>query len=269
MKTKIFLPVLILALFAPLAQAGAKEQPDPLLPDLPEQAGIYDVSGHPGLKLRVFVHHAKIDKAGRTGPTTPQLICNPSTTADPDSSAIVSPAGWKLPSGWTYNLNTASLPNTISSINLATIAANSFASWQAQIAGKVAVTKGANTSVAKAMRDNKNIIAWGRTSGSALAVSYIWYQNGQALEIDTIFNNRFTWYWSDPSTWQSGQTCAYAGVYDVQDILTHELGHTFGMDDMYTADYAHSTMYGYGGTGETKKNTLTTGDIAGLTPIYP
>ena len=41
-----------------------------------------------------------------------------------------------------------------------------------------------------------------------------------------------------------------------------------GLADEYTQEYADNTMFGYGSKGETKKNTLTTGDKTGLTAIY-
>jgi hypothetical protein len=41
-----------------------------------------------------------------------------------------------------------------------------------------------------------------------------------------------------------------------------------GLKDHYTADYADNTMYGYGSLGETKKDTLTTGDINGVLAKY-
>jgi len=268
MKSRIILVIFMLLLLAPALQISAREQEiNPAL-DLPEQAGVYNVPGRPGLKLRVFVYQAKNEKPGRPGSTTPEMICGSESALDPDSSSEVSPAGWKLPTTWSYNLNSASAPSNVGSTNLATIATNSFSAWQTQTGGTVTIERGLDASTTRAARDSQNIIAWGRTSGTALAVSYIWYLNGTALEIDTIFNKKFSWYWSDPDQWPVGQICAYSGVYDVQNILTHELGHTFGLDDEYANDYANNTMYGYGSKGETKKNTLTYGDIVGIDNIY-
>ena len=93
------------------------------------------------------------------------------------------------------------------------------------------------------------------------------------MELDTIMNNKFKWAWSDPATWASqpgyiSGTCAYQGVYDAQDILTHELGHWYGLDDEYATNYLYNTMFGYGYTGQTNADTLTTGDIAGIKSIY-
>jgi hypothetical protein len=50
--------------------------------------------------------------------------------------------------------------------------------------------------------------------------------------------------------------------------MTHELGHWFGMDDVYDAKYSANTMFGYGGKGQTFADTLTTGDIIGVQALY-
>ena len=68
---------------------------------------------------------------------------------------------------------------------------------------------------------------------------------------------------------QMATDCAYIESYDAQNILTHEIGHWFGLDDEYDAtNYQNATMYGYGSKTEVKKNTLTDGDINGLRAIY-
>jgi len=158
------------------------------------------------------------------------------------------------------------VPSTISP-NLGTIINNSFAVWENALPTGSGVTLAYDgpTSANRAVYDRQNIIAWGRTSGSALGVTYIWYQNGIAIELDTIMNEKFSWGWANQST---NPLCAYSNVYDAQNILTHELGHWFGLNDHYTADYVNNTMYGYGSKGEVKKDTLTAGDIAGINLIY-
>jgi len=232
--------------------------------DLPQEEGIYKIKGRPDLKMQVFVYRAK-----PTPSPTLALSCN---LPDSDSSEVVAGAGWKLPSAWVYRLNTGSVPSSVGSQNLPTIADNSYGVWKSAISNKVSITRGPNTSVDKARRDGQNIIAWGKAPASALAVSYILYypSTGLAAEVDTIMNQNFAWAWSNPVSWktQQGTTCAYKNVYDAQDILTHELGHTMGLDDEYTDSFANNTMYGYGSKTETKKDTLTSGDKAGVSALY-
>jgi hypothetical protein len=220
----------------------------------------YDVEGYPELKVRVDVHHANKSSNPGSGST---LVCG---LSDPDSSTVVPSTGWHLPSSVTYRLNTSSAPGGISSV-LATVAGNAFSQWSSAVSGKVQFTRGSNTSVSRAQFDGQNIIAFGRTSASALAVTYTWYNQttGLVSETDTIFNSRYSWSWVDQSV-HSG--CAFSNSYDVQDILTHETGHWMGLDDTYDTSFTDNTMFGYGSTKEVKKDTLSSGDVVGVNSIY-
>jgi hypothetical protein len=225
--------------------------------DIPEEDGIYDVPGRHDLKVRVLVH--------RTNPSpqpTSEFVCG---LDDLNSSAVVDSAGWKLPAKFTYNLNLGSVPLSVGGASLATITGNAFQVWTKAISNKVAVDRGSDTSLNRKGLDGKNIIAWGRISASALGVTYIWYNTGTgvAVEIDTILNQKYFWMWSGGSV-----ECAYTNAYDAQSILTHEIGHWYGLDDEYASNYANNTMYGYGSMWEVKDNTLTDGDIAGARSIY-
>ena len=53
--------------------------------------------------------------------------------------------------------------------------------------------------------------------------------------------------------------------YDVQNILTHELGHALGLDHSTNTE---ATMYGSAERGETKKRDLHTDDLNGYWAIY-
>jgi hypothetical protein len=57
-------------------------------------------------------------------------------------------------------------------------------------------------------------------------------------------------------------------LMDLQNILTHELGHCGGMGDLYLTHAIQETMYGYSDEGETSKCDLYKGDIAGITSLY-
>jgi hypothetical protein len=243
---------------------------------LPETEGIYEVPGKPHLKLKVFVHYEKNKdmeknaKKGKPSPQPPQESCYLSSETDIDSASVVSPAGWRLPSTWSYQINLDSIPSTINKSDGENLIAKAYGAWENVVGDRVLFSRGANTNKNSARFDGQNIVSWGRTSGTALAVTYTWYNPSTnfAVEIDTIMNSKFKWHWSNPENWPAGEICAYQGVYDAQSILTHELGHTIGLDDEYAVEYLNNTMYGYGSIGETKKDTLTSGDIAGANMIY-
>src|SRR4030042_3717522 len=58
------------------------------------------------------------------------------------------------------------------------------------------------------------------------------------------------------------------GKMDFDNIATHELGHSAGMDDLYSTSCSDQTMFGYATYGETKKRTLERGDIQGINLLY-
>lgn len=246
---------LLLGVASPALAAKPTSLPSsvPTLPDLPEVSGIYSDPAHPNLLVRVFVHPQKPNR-------NPAPVCT-----DDNSSAITDPVGWILPSGdWTYYVNSSSAPSSIRS-NVNTIVSTSFASWNQALIGsssKPTLIASGATSINRSRYDGQNVIAWGRTSRSALAVTYTWYypSTGLAAEEDTIVNSRVSWSWSP--------TCG-ANSYDAQNVLTHEFGHWYGLNDEYTTPFIENTMYGYASKGEVKKDSLTTGDTQGLQALYP
>lgn len=58
------------------------------------------------------------------------------------------------------------------------------------------------------------------------------------------------------------------GKMDFENIATHELGHSVGLDDLYEGKCSEQTMYGYANYGETKKRSLEDGDINGIQELY-
>jgi len=121
-----------------------------------------------------------------------------------------------------------------------------------------------DTTAAYGVRDSKNSIVFGNYSNNAvIAVTSVWYstKTKQIQEFDMLFNNYYNW--GDASINPSD-----ASVMDLQDIATHELGHSIGLDDIYTSTCSAVTMYGYGTGGETQKRTLEPSDITGLRKIY-
>ncbi len=247
--------LLLVGMLALPVAAGAKDKQPP--PPVPEVEGDYTDPENPNGRVRVFIHNPKDARTRQDGPAC----------TDPDGATVVNRTGWKLPSGsWPYQLNTASVPTSVGGANLFTIASNGFAQWQGAQT-KVTFARGTDTTKTKSSYDGQNIVAWGRTSGTALAVTYVRYftSTKQVVDVDTIMNLKFPWSW----TGYGANVCGNPNSYDAQAVLTHEQGHWLGLDDMYATPYVNHTMYGYGTKGDLKADTLTTGDKAGAVAIYP
>ena len=114
-------------------------------------------------------------------------------------------------------------------------------------------------------RDGRNEIVFGDYPQSGvIGVTIIWgYFIGkpssrEIVEFDILFDTDFTW----------GDATLGSNVMDLQNIAVHELGHGFGLGDLYTSACIDETMYGYSDYGETKKRDLAAGDIVGIQELY-
>lgn len=130
--------------------------------------------------------------------------------------------------------------------------------WDVETNYEVFSYNGTTTNLAGTY-DGYNVVSWGNYSqANVIAVTFIWYTRGtRILETDTLMNVYFAWS-------LSGET----GKMDVQNIMTHELGHWCGLNDLYSGKDYWLTMYGYANYGETYKQTLGLGDILGLQKVY-
>ena len=129
--------------------------------------------------------------------------------------------------------------------------------------------EGAATRIKVAKNDGVHVVAWGSVSSrNAIAVTYTWYipSTGEVVDQDVIMNANLPG--SYTSVGNPDQVCGGLTSYDVRNILTHEVGHWVGLDDLYGSVDQDLTMYGYGDKGELKKDTLSNGDKLGMVAIY-
>lgn len=113
--------------------------------------------------------------------------------------------------------------------------------------------------------DNKNEVYFGSIdSPGAIAMTVVWgifsgpVQARKLVEWDQVYDeNDFPW-----------SALGESGKMDFENIATHELGHSVGMNDLYTSACSEQTEYGYAIYGETKKRTLEAGDITGVKTLY-
>lgn len=123
--------------------------------------------------------------------------------------------------------------------------------------------------------DYLHVICWRKIiPRDIIAVTYLWWEdtNGDMepsigekfVDFDIIMNALHKW-GIDPDDEES----IMIKQFDVQNIVTHEVGHVVGLADLYDDTNSELTMYGYGKKGETKKISLESGDIQGCKMLYP
>jgi hypothetical protein len=193
-----------------------------------------------------FIHYAKPEKPGKPAPETSTCY------------KLMGVKWTNLPVTYTINpanreeLNEAQIISAIST---------SAETWDNATGKELFNNSYKVGQVTYGILDGKNAIVFGPYSqDNVIAVTSIWYtrRGGQILEFDMLFNEKWVW----------GDATKNPALMDLQNIATHEFGHTVGLADLYTDSCDLVTMYGYSGNGETEKRTLAEPDITGLTTIY-
>ena len=122
------------------------------------------------------------------------------------------------------------------------------------------VDNGSTNSTAWGVNDGKNIVCFGSIpDAGVLAVNNFWFYSstGQMIDSDIKFNTNYAW-----------GTDGSQSKYDVQNVATHELGHSLSLADLYEPADSEKTMFGYSSAGETKQRTLDQDDINGIIYLY-
>lgn len=128
---------------------------------------------------------------------------------------------------------------------------------------EVTGTVQANTIGVSMNNQNEMIFADIDRSG-VIAVTFTWGIYGgppqlrELVEWDAVYDDQdFDW----------GDATSNPALMDLQNIITHELGHSGGLGhpDSTCVD---ETMYAFASAGETKKRDLNAGDIAGINKLY-
>ncbi len=136
------------------------------------------------------------------------------------------------------------------------------------VAGADILGDGASTIVTLAADmsspDGLNEVYFGQIDEpGVIAVTIVWGvfggppQSRQLVEWDMVFDQSdFAW-----------SATGEPGMMDFENIATHELGHSIGLDHP-DSSCALETMYAYASLGETSKRDLNSGDIAGVDGLY-
>ena len=221
-----------------------------------EKAKSVDARGP--LEKRTFIHYKKKKKNAK-----PEKKPKPPRKAT-CYDFLARQAKWKIGESYVVNpVNNFGLSEPFISSALET----SVNTWDVQtsfdIFGSGSLDSSAVVDLTKT--DGKNVVAFANYSvDGVIAVTNVWgYFSGpprlrELVEWDMILDTDYVW----------GDGTVDPTVMDLQNIATHELGHSAGLADLYTIECSAQTMYGYSGEGELKKRTLESGDIAGIRALY-
>jgi hypothetical protein len=138
----------------------------------------------------------------------------------------------------------------------------SMGTWDSETNRNLFTTPGDGTYPWGGNSDGINSISYGNyPKEGVIAVTLTWIPRGTkiAVESDILFDTDFVW----------GDAKVNPEVMDLQNIATHEIGHTLGLSDIYTDSCNTVTMYGYSTEGDTGKRVLELPDITGLLRLYP
>jgi len=109
--------------------------------------------------------------------------------------------------------------------------------------------------------DSANTVAWDTIDGPGgiIGVTYYWYYTAtkEIVEFDIVLDSQESW-----------STAGAEDAFDVQNIATHEAGHTLVLQDLRSPKDGALTMHAYTWLGDTTKKDLGLGDILGVKAIY-
>lgn len=113
----------------------------------------------------------------------------------------------------------------------------------------------------------ENVIDFGAIEGQpgTIAVTIVWGVMSGPVEQRELheFKMRF-----DQTHYRFGNATLSRVFMDLESIATHEVGHAFGLADMYNTHCEHATMFGTSRPGETKKRSIEADDVRGLQQLY-
>ncbi len=194
---------------------------------------------------------------------------------DQNTQGRIVQVGWtesRARSGVPFSLNVTSFP--FAEADVVRIVQNSFNAWNEVPSSYLNMSYQGTSTLPASDSDRRNVViydATGRSIGAPagsgiIAITRVnWNDNGDIVDADIIFNGRdFTFSISDVNT-PNRQV-------DLQDVLTHEVGHFFGLDHtpLVGDPSERPTMNPFNTAEEPRAGrTLEDDDRAGITALYP
>jgi hypothetical protein len=116
------------------------------------------------------------------------------------------------------------------------------------------------TTLDELSQDGNNVVDWETENGESwVGLNTYWYlPSGEAIESDIVANDKY-------------EFCIgyVSGEYDVQNLMTHEVGHYIVLWDLWDSDNSAKTMYHEVDTYQCSRRSLHSGDRDGARYVYP
>lgn len=216
-----------------------------------------------GMVSAVVAAMIVLSASGGASAATPNLPYSPGYLYKIfDNSAFWKDSAMPIP----YKINSATIPSTLNKALVMGAVNNSFNTWKNDLGSYITFTFGGITTAKHSNFDNINSIYFDNIDSLGYCWVYIDAATGRIIDadicLDTLDIN------GNPIPWAIG---AISGKLDVQDTLTHEVGHFIGLDDLTDATYpadADQTLWKWGEYNDISRRSLEKGDIAGLRYLY-
>lgn len=216
--------------------------------------------GH-GLRLFVDVFYARGGTPGPPGRGGGSSAPDCSAKADVNTqTGFASPFANANSGGLTLHVNAAVQPSGldfVGALGTATTAWNT-------AAGRTVLSVNSSGGNGAPAQDGINSVGWAKLAPkSVLAATWTWVDaSNTIIEADTFFNTM--------QPWTTSTSCPTSGDgnFVVQDIATHEFGHSLGLSHFSDTD-AQATMYPSAPPDELRKITPTQGDVDALVSTLP
>ena len=195
----------------------------------------------------------------RRPPGTPPPSGAMCTTPGPGTSQFTT-EGWKVAGPRTMHFNPSGTPAGLS--NVAGSLQAALSAWDSADPRAPTLTVAADGTATAPTADHQDESMFEPLGSTTLAETVTWRWPTGEIESDIAINSNLPWFQA-PS---EGTGCYAVAAFDVQNALTHESGHVFGLGHADNSPY--NTMYPGATEGETYKRSLARGDILGLQSIY-
>ncbi|HYH27589.1 MAG TPA: matrixin family metalloprotease [Actinomycetota bacterium] len=276
-KSVAYLAGLALLLTAMLGSASAAELPT----DLSSLSGPSAATGAEGVFSEVLhadgTYKALFEDDDSPIPVEARDVVGEVTACVDDAHSLW---GWRESNVHGWHLNTSSIPSGLnaSSVLEAATAASDTVTTAGNSCGRTDAVAAqakymgpttAGTNIAPSgvcgERDGRSVVGFGPLDNGSLAVACVWYSTTsrpwEVLESDVrISSGHFSFFVDRP--------VGCSNRFDLESILAHERGHTFGLGHVSEKDHGALTMSEKTSPCSTNARTLGLGDVVGLEALY-